>query len=215
VTVFLRPIGSPLTIGMSGLAIASLVESGFELRWIPASQQHEVGLILLSMPFLLQLIASVFSYLARDGATGATVGVLSVSWAALGLVLVSSATGSRSGALGLELIASGGLLGLSALAVSSQKLLPGATFALAGVRFVTGGIYELGAVTAWRHASAIIGLVVLGLAAYSVLAYELEGTRYRSVLPTFRRGRARLVPAPGPGEQLGALAREPGVRETT
>jgi hypothetical protein len=26
--IFLRPIGSPLTIGMSGLAIASLVQSG-------------------------------------------------------------------------------------------------------------------------------------------------------------------------------------------
>jgi hypothetical protein len=32
--VFLRPIGSPLTIGLSGLAVASLVASGLALRWI-------------------------------------------------------------------------------------------------------------------------------------------------------------------------------------
>jgi hypothetical protein len=60
VRIVLRPIGSPLTIGMSGLAIASLVESGMDLGWVPKSQGVEVGLILSSVPFLLQLLASIF-----------------------------------------------------------------------------------------------------------------------------------------------------------
>ncbi len=105
--ILLRPVGSPLTIGMSGLAVASLVQSGLDLHWIAPDQAHQVGLILSSVPFLLQMIACIFCYLARDGATGATVGVLSVSWLADGLVHLTSVPGSRSGALGLMLLASG------------------------------------------------------------------------------------------------------------
>jgi hypothetical protein len=36
VRIVLRPIGLPLAIGMSGLAIASLVESGMDLGWVRA-----------------------------------------------------------------------------------------------------------------------------------------------------------------------------------
>lgn len=115
--VVLRPLGSPLTIGMSGLAVASLVQSGLDLHWIASDQVHSVGLILISVPFLLQTIACVFSYLARDGATGATVGVLSASWLAAGLVHLTSVPGSRSGALGLMLLAAGGMILLSSVAV--------------------------------------------------------------------------------------------------
>jgi hypothetical protein len=84
--IVVRPIGSPLTIGMSGLAIASLVQSGLDLQWIALDQTRDVGLILIAVPFVLQIIACVFSYLARDGATGAAIGVLAASWLALGLV---------------------------------------------------------------------------------------------------------------------------------
>ena len=36
--IFLRPLGSPLTVGMSGLAIASLVQSGRDLNWVATDQ---------------------------------------------------------------------------------------------------------------------------------------------------------------------------------
>jgi uncharacterized protein len=163
-TVFLRPIGSPLTIGMSGLAIASLVQSGLDLRWIPVTQAHAVGLILLAVPFVLQLVACVFSYLARDGAAGAAVGVLATTWAGVGAVHLISSPGSRSGAMGLLLLAAGGVLALSALAVCVAKPLPGLVFLASAVRFALAGIYELGATSAWRDAAGIVGLVVLGLA---------------------------------------------------
>jgi hypothetical protein len=55
--IVLRPLGSPLTLGMSGLAIASLVQTGVELHWTPASQTLEAGLILIAVPFVLQLLA--------------------------------------------------------------------------------------------------------------------------------------------------------------
>ena len=72
--VYLRPLGVPLPLGVSGLAIATLVNSGLELHWVGSSQTLEVGVILATVPFALQLIACVFSYLARDGAAGAALG---------------------------------------------------------------------------------------------------------------------------------------------
>jgi uncharacterized protein len=143
--VFLRPIGSTLTIGMSALAIASLVQSGFDLRWIAASQATQVGLILLAVPFVVQLIASVFSDLARDGAGGAQLGVLATTWGAMGLLHIVSVPGSRSGALGLLLISAGAMLACSAFAVTSSKPLPALVFLIAALRFALAGVYQLGA----------------------------------------------------------------------
>lgn len=215
IRIFLRPIGSPLTIGMSGLAIASLVQSGLDLHWVDVSQSREVGLILLSGPFLLQLLACVFSYLARDGAAGAAIGTLSVSWLAMGLIHIASIPGSRSGALGLMLLAAGTVLALSAFVVMIEKPLPGTVFALAAARFFLAGIYELGGPGFWRDAAGVVGLVVLALAAYSVLAFELEGQQHRPVMPTFRRGSARAAVLGDPASQIDGVTGEPGVRRTT
>lgn len=215
IRVMLRPVGSPLTIGMAGLLVASLVQSGLDLRWIAADQRHDVGLILVSVPFVAQLLATVFCFLARDGATGAATGVLSVSWLGLGLVHLNSAPGSRSGALGLMLVASGAVLILSGGAVAVAKPLPGAVFALAGVRFALSGVDQLGAASPWRHAAGIVGLVLVGLAAYCVIAFELEGQAHRPLLPTLRRGSGRLPANVGSHGPVGAVEAEPGVRRTT
>jgi uncharacterized protein len=213
--IFLRPIGSPITLAMSGLTIASLVQSGLDLHWLALDQTHDVGLILVSVPFVLQIVACVFAYLARDGAAGAAVGVLSASWLAEGLVHLTSVPGSRSGALGLMLLAAGGVLALSTLAVGMGKPLVAAVFALAGARFVVSGIYYLGGPSFWQHLGGIIGLVVAGGAAYCVLAFELEGQKHRAVLPTFRRSRAAVATAADPEAAIDGVVTEPGVRQTT
>jgi succinate-acetate transporter protein len=212
--IFLRPIGSPLTIGMAGLAVASLVQSGFDLRWVTVSQATEVGLILLAVPFVLQLLASVFSYLARDGATGAAVGLLATTWGAIGLVHIVSVPGSRSGALGLLLLSAGGILACCSCAVMPAKPLPALVFLIAAVRFVLAGIYQLGGSNSWRDAAGVAGLVVLGLAAYCVLAFGLEGQRRKPVLPTFRRAPTAVAAGDGVAAQLGGVAHEAGVRQT-
>lgn len=200
---------------MSGLAIASLVQSGSDLRWVGTDQTHEVGVILIAAPFVLQLLACVFAYLARDGAAGAALGVLASAWAATGVVHLIAAPGSRSGAIGLLLLSAGGVLALTAVAIVSVKPLPALVFLLASLRFAVGGIYQLGATAAWRDAAGVIGLVVLALAAYCVLAFELEGQRRDTVLPTFRRGMARLTVGAELGTEVAGVAREPGVRDTT
>lgn len=215
VRIVLRPIGSPLTLGMSGLAVASLVESGVQLSWVAPSQTREVGLILIAVPFVLQLVACVFAYLARDGATGAAVGLLSGTWLALGLIRAVDGTSTTGGAVGLLLLMAGGTLALSAIAVSTLKPLPGVVFGLAAARFLLGGIYEMSGATAWRDAAGIMGLVIAVLAAYCVLAFELEGEWDKTLLPTLRVGRGRTAVSGDPESQVDGVTGAPGVRHTT
>jgi succinate-acetate transporter protein len=213
--IFLRPIGSPLTIGMSGLAIASLVQSGLDLKWVPSGEALQAGLILIAVPFVLQLLASVFSYLARDGAGGAAIGVLATSWLALGLVHVTAGTGQTVAVLGLMLLAAGGVLALSSVAVGVGKPLVSAVFMLAALRLGCAGVYELSGTSFWQRIAGVVGLVVCAAAAYCVLAFELEGQQRRPVLPTLRRGRAELGWSGAGGGQTDGVAREAGVRQTT
>ena len=126
----------------------------------------------------------------------------------------SDLPGSRSGALGLLLLCAGAVLCLSAIASAAAKPLPGAVFALAGLRFLLAGVYELGAPSAWQHAAGIIGLVICGLAGYCVLAFELEDQRHWPVLPTFRRGAARAAVLGEPAQRLDGVSSEAGVRQT-
>jgi succinate-acetate transporter protein len=213
--IFLRPIGTPFPLGMSGLAVASLVQSGLELHWISKQQAPEVGLILLSVPFLLQALAAVFSYLARDGSAGSALGLLASTWLAVGLLHVATPAGGRSGALGLLLLAAGGTLAISASAVSIAKPLPGTVFMIEAVRFALAGIYQLGAAAPWHDAAGIIGLVVVALAGYCVLAFELEGQRRQALLPTLRRGRGREALQGSASEAIDDVLHDAGVRQTT
>jgi succinate-acetate transporter protein len=213
--IFLRPIGTPLALGMAGLAIASLVQSGFDLHWIAASEGLEVGLVLLAVPFFLQFLASVLAFLARDGTTGTATGVLSASWLAIALIHLASNGHHRSGALGLMLLAAGGLLLLSAIASLAIKPLPAAVFGVIGIRFLLAGAYELGATQGLATAAGIVGLVVVALAGYSVVAFDLEGLLHRTVLPTFRRGRAQAALNGAAPAALDDVVHEPGVRQMT
>ena len=43
-TVFLRPLGTPMPVGLFGLAAASLVSAALELGWIPPTQRLLFGI---------------------------------------------------------------------------------------------------------------------------------------------------------------------------
>jgi succinate-acetate transporter protein len=213
--VFLRPIGSPLSMGMAGLGIASLIQSGYDLRWVAGSEALKVGLILIAVPFVLQGVATIFAYLARDGTAGYALGVLATSWSAIGLVHVASQADRRSGALGLMLLASAGMLALAAVSAAGAKPLPAAVFGVEGLRFAIAGIYELGGASFWRDIAGVGGLVVVVAAAYCALAFALEDQHRRPVLPTLRRGRGRAALVGAATEALDDLLHDPGVRQTT
>jgi hypothetical protein len=173
-TVLLRPLGSPVALGLAGLTAASLVVSGVELGWIAAAERHHVALILLAFPFPLQFVACLIAFWARDGIAGTALGVLSTSWLATAVVWLSSPPAAVSGALGLLLLAAGALLGGAGAVGARGNRLPGAIFVVEGVRFVLAAIHELGAGSAWQDAAGGVGLAVVALAGSAMIASLLR-----------------------------------------
>jgi succinate-acetate transporter protein len=213
VRVMLRPIGSAVPLGFSGLAVASLVLAGLQLSWMPVTQGTIVGAIIFATAVPLQAVAAINAFAARDGATGTSMGVQSATWAGTAIVLMLSAPGTTSDAFGLMLLAAGGLLLLSALGSGMGKVVVGLVVATVGARFVVSGIYELTASTGVERAAGIVGLVVTGLAAYTALALEMQDAKGRPVLPMLRRARGREAVEGVLREQVDAVATEPGVRQ--
>jgi succinate-acetate transporter protein len=199
--VYLRPIGSPVALGLSGLLAASLVVSGLELGWIAAADRHQVAIVLVAFAFPLQLVASLLAFAARDGAVGTALGVLAGTWLTIGLDWLASPPAVTSDTLGLFLLATAGLLAAAAAAAATGKLLPGLVFATAALRFALVGVYDLSRVLAWQHVAGVVGLVVVALAGYAMLAAVLEDARGRDVLPLGRRTE-RLDGEPGVRSQL-------------
>jgi succinate-acetate transporter protein len=197
--VFLRPIGSPIGLGLAGLTAGSLISSGLELGWIAGSQGVYVGIALLTFSFPLQAAASLLAFLARDGVVGTAMGILSGTWLSEGLIHLAQPPGGTSGALGLLQIAAAVLVAGCAASAAASKLVPASIFGVVSIRFVLAAIYNLTGTEGWQNAAGAVGVVVSALAAYAVWAAVLEDARGRTVLPLGRRG---VTPAAG----------EPGIR---
>jgi succinate-acetate transporter protein len=212
-TVFLRPIGSPVALGLAGLVGASLVVSGLELGWVGAGERTAVALAMLAFAFPLQFAASMLAFQARDAAVGTAMGILAATWLCTGLTFLSSAPRSTSGALGLLLLASGALLVMTAIATATGKLAPALVFVVEGIRFGASAIHELGGGGFWQDAAGILGLVVVALAGYTMTAAVLEDARDRTVLPLGRRGRGRSALTATFDEQIHSVEHEAGVRK--
>ena len=204
--IFLRPLGSPLPVGLSGLAVASLVVSGLDLGWVPATAGHQVGMLLLAGAVPLQVLGCSFALPARDAAAATSLGVLAVSWLSMGLLRLTSPPGSVSDTLGLVLLVTGALLAGSAAGQASGKPLLGLTLGIAAARLVLSALHELTGSGGLQTVSGIVGLAVVACAGYMVVALELEDSQDQAVLPVGRRGRAARDTAAD-----GAI-REPGVR---
>lgn len=213
VRIMLRPIATPLSLGFLALAVGTFVLSGIELQWVPKSELSSVGLVLVCFVAPLQLLASVFGFLARDAVAGTGVGVLGATWLTSGIVLVTGPTKPTSPALGLLLVASAVVLLVPATVGVASKLLASVVMLLAASRFFVTGMYELTGVHAVKTAGAVIGLVLAAVAIYAGLAFELESARRRTVLPTLRRGRGADAMRASMLEQIASVQHEAGVRE--
>jgi uncharacterized protein len=211
--IFLRPIGSPLPLGMAALAGASLMLTGYQLAWLPAAQEHDTAAVILLFAVPLQYLASVFGFLARDSAGGTGMALLGACWTVTGTLTLLSPVGSRSPALGLLLLFASGALLVPAAAASLGKGAAATALVLAAVRFALTGIYEYQGGTAWEHASGWVGLVLCVVALYNAFAFEIEDTRHRTVLPVLRWGTGRTALDGSEPAQVKNVEHEAGVRE--
>jgi succinate-acetate transporter protein len=211
--IVLRPIGSPLPLGFVALGAGSVTLSGSQIGWLPITDSHQVGLVLLVFVAPLQLLSSVFGFLARDSVGGTGLGILAGSWLVIGSITITSPAGSTSRVLGLVLcFVSAGLL-VPIVAAALGKVLAALVMFGAALRFALTGIAEITGFLGWEHTSGWWGIGLALLALYAAFAFEIEDTRRRTVLPTGRHG-AGLAALNGTlGDNLERVVHEAGVRE--
>lgn len=212
--IVLRPIGSPLPLGFTALGGASIVLTGLQLGWLPTSQAHQVGVVLVVFAVPLQLVASMFGFLARDSTGGTGMGALAGAWLATGTLTLTSPPGSTSRTLGLLLLFVAAALMVPATAAALGKVAAAVVMFGAGARFALTGIYELTGRTGWEHTSGWWGLGLCIVALYCAMAFEVEDTRRRRViLPTGRHGTGQRALSGNIADNLDAVGHEAGVRE--
>lgn len=211
--IFLRPIGSPLPLGMAALAGASVMLTGYQLGWLPVSQGRVVAAAILLFAVPLQYLASVFGFLGRDSAGGTGMALLGACWTATGALTLLSPAGGRSPVLGLLLLFASAALLVPAAAASLGKVAATTAFGLAAARFALTGVYEYHGGTPWEDASGWAGLILCIVALYNAVAFEIEDTAHRTILPVLRRGAGRTALDGSQPAQIGNAGHEAGVRE--
>ena len=211
--IFLRPIGSPLPLGMVALAGASVMLTADQVGWLPTTQGHDVAAAILAFAVPLQYLASVFGFLGRDSAGGTGMALLGACWTVTGALTLLSPPGRRNPVLGFLLLFASAALLVPALAASLGKVAASAAFVLAAARFALTGIYEYLGGPAWEHASGWTGLALCLVALYNAFAFEIEDTRHRTVLPVLRWGSGRQAVDGGGAAQIRDVEHEAGVRE--
>ncbi len=200
-------------MGFFALATASLLVAGLELGWFTAADRPIVAVTLIAFAFPLQMLASVFGFLGRDTVAATGFGVQGGTWLVVGVDLLLSPPGSSSRALGVLLIAASAWILICALGSTLGKLAPAAVLLLTSLRFLLTGLYELTSRTAVGNAAAVVGLVLVAVAAYVALALEVENLQRQTVLPVLRRGRGAEAMQGDLIAQSRRLDREAGVRE--
>jgi uncharacterized protein len=211
--IVLRPIGNPLPLGFLALSAGTLLLSGLQLGWLAPEEGQSVALILLAFVFPLQLVSSIFGFLARDVVAGTAMGVLAGTWLSISLVMLNSPPGATSDALGLFLLIAGLAMLIPAITSASGKLVATAVLGTVSVRFALTGLYQLTGSSTWEDLAGLIGLLLFVLAIYAALAMSLEDAARKTRLPTGRRGQGRASLSAGLASQVTGLEREAGVRE--
>jgi succinate-acetate transporter protein len=213
VRVILRPVGHPLPLGFLALAAATIGMAGLQLDWLLPSDGRVIALMLIAFVFPLQLVASVFGYLARDSVAATGMGVLSGTWLTVGLVQFTSAPGATSKALGLFLFVAAVAMLVCASAAAISKLVPAAVLAVTALRFLVTGLYQWTGSSAWKSTAGTVGIVLGLLAAYAALAIALEDVTGKMVLPLAKRGKALLASTGSLRDQVAEIEREAGIRQ--
>jgi succinate-acetate transporter protein len=210
--IFLRPIGSGLPLGFFAFGIGMLLLGCLAIGWIPVAEQKQVGMMLMSFVFPLELVATVMAFLARDTLGATTLGLFTTSWLALGWAYLAATPGTTSVTQGIYLFGFATAALLLAVLSTLGKPFFSALLSLAVARMVLAGYYEVGGAHEWLKVAGGFGIALAALAMYGGAALGLEDARQRAVLPLFRRGAADTAFS-GFEAQLDRLEAEAGVRQ--
>src|SRR3954469_463937 len=118
VRVTLRPLGTPVALGMAAIFLATVMLSGLQLEWLSgADEQRPVRFLALGAAFPLELLAATLAFLGRDALLGTGFGIFSGVWSVTGLTLLTGRPGGTNDALGMFLVLAA--IGLALLLVSA------------------------------------------------------------------------------------------------
>jgi uncharacterized protein len=213
--VVLTPIATPLPLTFVGLMVASLLLSGLELGWVPASETHTAGWVLLGVP--LPLVAAVFGFHARSATAATGSSTLAAAWLGIALALINTAPGAFNPSHAVGMLAIGVAAALLIPAASDLRAgapLAAAVLVLASARFTVSAIAALAESSGALDAAAVLGLVVAAAAFYGALALELEDNSVEdTLLPTFRFRQSAQALNAGLDAQVETLENEAGVRK--
>jgi succinate-acetate transporter protein len=188
--------------------------AALDAPWVKATQGHTVGLLLAAFVAPLEIVATVFAFLARDTVAAATLGLFSGSWFVGGLTTMQAKPGVLDPAVGYFLIAfTVVVLLLAVAAIFGKPLIAVLLFVSAG-RGLLSAAYDLGAGQTWNHVGGWLAVGIFCIAMYGGIAFLLEDAQGRTVLPLARRGGSREAIEGGLSDQLRGLEDEAGVRHT-
>jgi uncharacterized protein len=211
--IFLRPLGTPLALGLTAILLGTTMLSGLQFGWLDgAADQRTVAYVGLAAAFPLELLAATLCFLARDALAGTGLAAFSSVWAVSGLTLLTGPTGGTSDALGMFLLVCAAVLALLLLSAGGGRLMVGVAIACGFVRLTLTGLYEVLGSSGLELAAAIAGLVLAAACAYGIVALLSEDLPRRSLLPVGRSGRAASSLGGSLDDQLLELEHEAGVR---
>lgn len=211
--IVLRPLATPLPLGVLVLGIGSILLTSLQLGWIAVTNTHQVATVLLVFVVPLELLTAALSFYIRDVVMATGFGLLTGMWAASGTLLLSGQPGSRSQVFGELAIAGAVALLVPALSVAWAKPAATVLMIVAAVRFALVGVYELNGASGWQTASGVVGVVLVVTAAYGSLAFALEDARHHAVLPIKRTTTSSAAMSGEIAPQLEDLPTEAGVRQ--
>jgi succinate-acetate transporter protein len=214
VRVVVRPYGSSIPLGFFAFGIGMFLYAALDAEWVKATQGHSIGLLLAGFVAPLELVATIFAFLARDTVAGATLGLFAGSWFVGGLATMEAKPGVLDPALGYFFIAFTVVVLLLAVVAFLGKPFIGVLLLASGSRGLMSAVYQLGGGLTWNHIAGWLALVIFCIAMYGGIAFLLEDTLGRTVLPLGRRGASREAVEGGLSDQLRGLEDEAGVRHT-
>jgi len=144
VRVVVRPYGSPVPLGFLAFGIGMFLYAALNAPWVKAADAQTIGLLLAGFVAPLELVATVFAFLARDTVAAATLGLFAGSWFVAGLTTLQSQPGELNAATGYFLIAFTIVVVLLGVAAFYGKPFIGLLLVVSAFRGLFSAIYELG-----------------------------------------------------------------------
>lgn len=211
--IVLRPLASPLPLGLFAFALGSLVVGVSQLgAFGPGGGDPTVTAMLAAFVALPQLLAAVIAFLTREATVATLLALVGMSWPANIVVLALNPGAMTVAPRGVLFLGLGTILLLLGVAALAAKPFVGTLVLAAGARFVVNGVYDVTAIGWVEVVSGIAALVTAVLACYLALALALEDSRHQTVFPTGRRGAAARAFSADLDTQLGSLHHEAGIR---